>query len=541
MAERATERKGAVLQTLVLGLFGLVFMLILAQILFWNNVFSYRALLQVALVGIWLCFLGVAGVLALRSKQKIYKHRRKILVAALVFVFAMQCWVGVATAQQVDHDYGKVYNGAVIYATQGNSEEFQAYNDYYHHFGNNVGEFIFLQLLFRGMLALGFNQFYPVTIILGHLFFTLAILFTYLYLEKAFGAGPALLSLLLYVSYLPVYFQSSVMYTDTFSIWMPPLALYLHQKGKAAKKGHSFLLYYAGVGLVMMLGAEIKATVLITGVAILTEVLLAGNWKRLLAAFFCIALVFTVAGAGFKAYKHYIVLEEDRVYSEGMPPLFWVMMGLQGDGSYNPDDEWEIGVSVSGQKERTAVYIKEIKTRLRAMGPVGYLQLLHRKTCRTFGSGNAEIYYLLVRQPNNPSHFIYQIITMEGKYYFLYNNLSQCVYLSFYVLALAGIFLALKNKKASFLENTAPFTALIGFFLFMMLWESNHRQLINQWPLYIIAAASGGFAALQSGAQWLQARRAKKQGGLPVSCSRPLRQSGRHVYCKSIFHKRKGV
>lgn len=31
----------------------------------------------------------------------------------------------------------------------------------------------------------------------------------------------------------------------------------------------------------------------------------------------------------------------------------------------------------------------------------------------------------------------------------------------------------------------------------MMLWESNHRQLVNQWPLWLILAAEGLFLLAQ--------------------------------------------
>ena len=42
-----------------------------------------------------------------------------------------------------------------------------------------------------------------------------------------------------------------------------------------------------------------------------------------------------------------------------------------------------------------------------------------------------------------------------------------------------------------------PPLALCGFWLFMMLWESNHRQLVNQWPLWLILAAEGLFLLAQ--------------------------------------------
>ena len=66
------------------------------------------------------------------------------------------------------------------------------------------------------------------------------------------------------------------------------------------------------------------------------------------------------------------------------------------------------------------------------------------------------------------------------------------------MLGAAGALAALRRRGMP--PVCAPWAALAGFYLFMMLWESNHRQLVNQWPLYWLVAAVGlaalgGFAA----------------------------------------------
>lgn len=98
---------------------------------------------------------------------------------------------------------------------------------------------------------------------------------------------------------------------------------------------------------------------------------------------------------------------------------------------------------------------------------------------------------MLARIPDDPGRFVYQIITSEGRLWRYFDIASQAVYLSFYVFGVAGAAIALLKKKKEYLQNIAPFLALLGFYAFMMLWESNHRQLVNQWPLFIIAAAAG--------------------------------------------------
>ena len=73
--------------------------------------------------------------------------------------------------------------------------------------------------------------------------------------------------------------------------------------------------------------------------------------------------------------------------------------------------------------------------------------------------------------------------------YTVSNNLSQAVYLLLNILGVAGAVCLLCKKDRR--TDVSPHLALLGFWVFMMLWESNHRQLINQWSLYFIVAALG--------------------------------------------------
>lgn len=501
----------------VLILFLAVFFLILVQILFFNTAFGYSPLLQGALLCCWLVF--VCGVVwfGVKHKAAIYRHKNKILWGVLVFVFGLQLAMGLFTRQTPDHDYGKIYNGALIFATQGaDSAAFAGYSKYFHHFTNNVGQFLFVQLLFKGIHALGLSCYYDVFVLVGHLCFTGAIYFTFRYTEKAFGTGAALLALLLYVCYLPVYFQSSIAYTDTYSIWIPPFLLYAAQKAQAAAPRQK-VFWWAAMGLALAVGKEIKATVLITGIALLVQMLLEGKWRQKLAFLLTLCLVFAAAAGAVRAYTYAVLLDEERVQQEAWPLTYWLMMGLQGDGAYNHTDEWIITGAAADVDARRALNLQYIQDRLQNMGPGGYVQLLHRKTNRTFGSGNGEVNYLLVRQPNNPGHWVYRLISSDGAWFRYFDNLSQVVYLSFYVLALGGVLLALRRKKAAFLRNFAPFLALVGFFLFMMLWESNHRLLVNQWPLYTVAAAAGASLMLPPVARLPQRAKAllQKRRGKP--------------------------
>lgn len=487
------EQKTTWMAKAALWLFLLAFGGIFVQIWLFNASFGYSPFLQAGLMAC--CLLAFWALYLLLKKTGLLgllcRHKYRVMLAVVLCVFVVQLAVGFMTRQELNHDYGKVFNGAVMYVTDRDNPEFYVYDNYLHHWPNNMGEFAFLVTLFRAMQAVGLDCFYDAMLLVGHLCFALAAICTFLYLDKAFGVRAAFASLLLYVAFLVVYVQSSAVYTDTMSIWCAPAALYVFERGKTARRLWARPLLWAGCGVLLALGAKIKGSVLIVLLALLCEAAANGKWKRLLAAFLAAAVGFGAAYALCGAYDRALLLDPERVERESLPVTFWVMMGLSGEnGTYTQIDEDITGWG-RNQQEKREINLNEIKARIGRMGPVGYMQFLHRKTTRTFGSGNADISYMMSRGPLHPERAVYQVILPEGRLYRYFDNLTQCVYLLFYPLGIFAAGRALKKREHGILSHTAPFIALFGFYLFMLLWESNHRQLVNQWPLFFIAAAVG--------------------------------------------------
>ncbi len=498
-----TDKKQLAIKSIYI-LFATVFAAVFVQTLFFNVHFHYNPFLQLPLLFAWAVFIAAAGAVAYKQRTWVLHNRYLLLAAVMLFIFLVQLWVGTVTRQHIDHDSGKIFNGAVIYATKGDGIAFEEYKTYFHHFTNNTVPFLILTSLFSLCNMFGITAFYSIYVFVGHLLFAIAILFTFLYLEKAFGASAALVSLLFYAGYLPVYFQSSVMYTDTMSIWAAPLMLYLYECSNPPKKLHTRLVLYFCIGIVAGVGGAVKATVLIAAIAIVIVKVLAGNVKQVLALVCVAGFGFSVVTACFNVWAHTEIYDETRA-EEAIPITFWPMMGLTGDGSYNPYDEWVINAQVFGKTARTKLHLQVIKERLEEMGAGGYASFLVRKACRTFGCGTGDVNTMLVRQPDNPGHFIYRFISAQGDFFRLFNNLSQCVYVSFYLFAVLGVVAGLREKaiQSRYLQNAAPFLALLGFFAFMLIWEANHRQLVNQWPLLVMAASVGVCTILKFFKNWL--------------------------------------
>lgn len=515
----ALDQKNSWLAKAALWLFLLAFGGIFIQIFLFNDSFGYAPLLQAFLMGCFLAAFGCFYVFLKRSGLMgvLCRHKYRVLLTVVLCVLAVQTVVGLLTRQELNHDYGKVFNGAVMYVTDRDNPGFYVYDNYMHHWPNNMGAFAFLVTLFRAMQAAGLTCFYDAMLLVGHLCFALAAVFTFLYLDKAFGTRPAFASLFLYAGFLVVYIQSSAVYTDTLSIWFAPAALYMFECAKTTRRLWARPVLWASCGILLALGAKVKGSVLIVGLALLCETVANGKWKRLLAAFLTAAVGFGLAYSLCGVYDRALLLDPQRVERESLPVTFWVMMGLSGEnGTYTRIDE-DITAWGNNQQEKREINLNEIQARIGRMGPLGYLEFLHKKTARTFGSGNADISYMMDRGPLHPERFIYQIILPQGRFYRYFDNLVQCVYLLFYPLALFGAGWALR-KKTAVLQHTAPFVSLAGFYLFMLLWESNHRQLVNQWPLFFITAAVG-LCALTDWAKIKRRRNEKREREKPQTAA----------------------
>ncbi len=469
--------------------YGILFGWVWLTIVFRNTSFSYRTLFQLVLVGGWGLVLGTFLFLWEKIGPFCKRHKYKILLVGIGLIFGIQLVIGLQTVGNPMYDHGKVFWGASLYANGATAEELNECSWYLHHYTNNIGLFLLQQQLFRVLHWFGICADYQAAAIVGHLLFAVMLVSGFCWLDETFDTDTAFFYLFLAAMYAPVYFQSTVSYTDTWSIWCIPCTLLCMQRVRSAEALPKKLFWGVLTGVVLGVGMQIKVTVLIVAIAAAILMLVTcrkkENWTAAAATVFVVVLVC----GGFRFWGRQTVIDPARA-GEAMPATHWVMMGLQGDGCYNADDEWNITTPAGPTPDRVKKNIEVIRQRLQEMGPRGYWQLIGRKTCRTFGSGNGDMSYSYrFSDEEQPINLVYRTVFQSGPYYGLYNNLSHSFYL---VLLLLGIVGAVRQRT----ERTLPqqgvlCLAMIGFWMFMMLWESNHRQLINQWPLFFMLGSIG--------------------------------------------------
>lgn len=477
------------ISTAVMALYTVLFSGIFLGITFKNVIFTYRISVQLSIIAVLLIILMASLFIYKKACPILIKHRYKLLAAFCIFMFIIQTIISLNMVPNVMYDHEKTLNAAIVWTLEGNSEKFQLYNNYLHHYPHQMGIFLIQQAVFSVCNAFGFTNFFITACILGHLLFMVMHFASFKYLDENYSAHRAIFYLLLAAIYVPMYLQSSVSYTDTYSVWAAPCLLLFGTRAFKTDKTAYRIFYSALSGVLAGLALQIKTTAVFILLAMIIQLITTSIRKHQLAAVGIILAALFLTNTAFNKMSYATVLEEYRD-GESMPVTHWIMMGLQGDGSYNGYDEWEITCSVPPD-ERMALNIKVIGERLTEMGPKGYLKLLYTKTCRTFGSGNADLRYSFkYEEEYNPSSLLYNFVFENGRFYGITNNLSNSVYLLINLLGICGgAIILVKNRERA--KNFAPHLGLAGFWVFMMLWESSHRQLINQWGLYFIVASIG--------------------------------------------------
>lgn len=102
----------------------------------------------------------------------------------------------------------------------------------------------------------------------------------------------------------------------------------------------------------------------------------------LMAGINAIVIATIFSAANNIVYSGLLVKEQAEL--QNTPYLHWIMMGAQGNGSYNPAD-YEFTRSFEDKEERQEALKAEIVRRYKELGIKGTLELWKNKTKKCFG------------------------------------------------------------------------------------------------------------------------------------------------------------
>lgn len=425
-----------------------------------------------------------------------------LLIVFSITLFVVQMLLGNELRVNPLYDYSSVYHGAVDWVVTGTFERFY---DYYYYYPNNLGTMTFLMFLFQIASKLGCTDFYFVGMLVNSLLSVGMVVLTYFVCEKMFSSAEAVFSLVLYAIYPPMYLMAAVFYTDHLTMIFPVLLFSLYLGLNRCKTTAGTWSYAVVTALVAVFGYVLKPTAVFMLIAVGIALVLGQKWKKLIAvavAFFAIYLCFQFA------FDHYIYgahLDKETAEKMNTPVETWVMMGLNENPGFSPDDT-EFSRSFEDPTERKEAVRREIGQRIRDFGVLGMAEHIKNKGILVFSDGTFELSYtfLFGFQKENK---LQDTVTLLGENYNTYWDACSSVWYVYLIFGVVFFVLAavdqIRSKKIKAEWLPVPL-ATFGLYCFLMMWEVHARYMVNFFSCFILLAVAG---------MWMIWEWKKKEGG----------------------------
>lgn len=465
------------------GLFAFCFGFISLKILFRDTFHNYNLnmLLLYLLLGFFI--IGCCNWVFKKQKKFIEKYFPYILFCFSICYGLLLIYFGFTLRFTPAFDMDAIYGGAIQWLKEGT---FSNYYDYYGYFPNNLGAMTFLHSFFKIASFFGIRDFFGVGIVINSLLIVSTVLVTSLVCKKIHNTTSAMLSLIFYLLCVPFYFMGAAFYTDSLSLLFPVLFYYLYLCFKEQTTTKKRVIYALLMAFVLTQGMLIKFTVVIILVAVIIDSLLSINLKKTcLMAGTSIAIAAIVFGS-FQSYIYSAHLDKEQHKQLNTPYLHWVMMGLQNNGYYNPEDY--VYTRSFSLEDRNKACLERIKERVLNSNMIDLSHLFANKATICFGDGTYALSDFLDDQPAKKGG-LHQYILYEGQQYKSYQNLTTGFLLCIYTIMVFGASLCTfrKNKPKDF-YYLAPRLAGLGILAFLLLWETSGRYFTNFIPLLIVSA-----------------------------------------------------
>lgn len=310
----------------------------------------------------------------------------------------------------------------------------------------------------------------------------------------------------------------SIPYSDSAALVLPTalLALYVMMK----KTGAVGLIRLFLMAFLTYFGYRIKPHVLILLIAIvMVEGLETIRERRLkigigtmkgaascAMGLFCAMLLCNTMAAQVK-------VEIDENKSLGLTHYLMMGMNTEEFGAFYQRDvsnSWRMET----REARREMNLRVMAERIEEMGPVGFAQLMIRKTLTNYNDGTfcwggeGAFYREVLPEPDgffaplmrNLFYGPKEVYHGEyGRYYGLWRNVVQAAWLLVLLLTIAGAW-SRKNKAVA-----VTMLAIIGLTIFEMLFEARARYLYGYVPLYILLASFGA----ENVRKWLARKKEK--------------------------------
>ena len=383
-------------------------------------------------------------------------------------------------------DYKVVYNSAL----ELNNNQTLSDEPYFYLYYNNIFPTYFLKN-YIGILKLFHIQDIHFFIILLGILSTIITICSCIYLiyDKYKDYSNVFLLVIMFLCFLPIWPISQTVYTDQISLFIAPLTLALLKASNYYNKNKKIIFLILSA-LILAFGRMIKITTLIPMIASILVYLLQSNYnpkhkKNILIFYISFILFLSIFQLSIASTN---LAKKSKKTSD--PIITWIALGLKDNGGFIKNSDFIANVHNLPNKQEKTKYVRNYISKNKN----NFLNIDHliKKLQFNFANGYFGLYDY-VYQYTNPykKNIIQELFSHNGKYYNYTYYYAFCfifgiyfIYLSGYIITIVNI---IKNQKISKLTLIIDISFL-GYFIFLMIFEANNRQLYNFTPMLLIGS-----------------------------------------------------
>lgn len=351
---------------------------------------------------------------------------------------------------------------------------------YLERYSNNWLLFLIETLLYKLDYAVfGHYSYLPMSIVT-----TLCIQISYYFLYKTstlvLDTSKSKIAILI-MAFCPYFYAfAPIFYTDTVSLPFVIMSVYFASKASKEDFGKRCVLDLFLCGISTSIGYFLKGNVAVVGVAVIIFLVLKLKPKQALIFLIALALSFVTISKSIETTMYSLgVVSEERIEEYKFPMTHWLMMGLNGKGGYD-DNDFFFTYNISGIDEKSHANVEVIKERVYDYKISGLLNHFAEKIRYTWQQVN----YQSSWQYKSTNNFIGRFFRNSDLYYslcFIFQNMLV-------ILLLCSFYKGVKNPTdEKFIVRISSF----GLMLFLLLWETRSRYMLNFLPLYFLMMADG--------------------------------------------------
>ncbi len=473
------------------ALCALIFSFVMITVIFANGEYDYPTVALIPLTAAIIWALIRANRAFDKRGEFFQRNYFKIMGIFAAVMLILQIIFGAVLEFKPAFDMSAIYDGAIEWVETGT---FSSQYDYMYYFPNNLGALAFLKICFSFVSLFGIENYFMTGVVVNSVMSVAMMCVVSLIVKHLAGYSKACYALLLFAVSLPFYFIGAVFYTDALSMLFPVLTYYLYILSRESATTKKRIIYLALAGLSAAIGMLIKFTVLIMVIATVIEILMhvkydKASLKKLAAPLAAAVAVMIAVPLIFNAVIYGSHLDKEQAEKQNTPYTHWIMMGLKGSGRYNPDD-YTFTRGFDDVSERNKEIRAEIASRISERGASGMYELYSEKTAVCFGDGTYGLSDFLDDTPKNDTS-LHEYVLYDGEHYSGYRLLCTSILFAIMIMMLFAAYKQVFRKNNDLTEHTAPHTAMIGMFTFLMMWETSARYFSNYVPVMIICACMG--------------------------------------------------